>query len=300
MSEQHPGYAVATLPPSPGAVSKTNESASAMLAARARAEIEARTIVALNRPRDLGAFRAAMLAACLRPAFADAALWERPVGGNKTATGLSIRFAEEAARHYRNLDVSVSVVAEDDESRTIEAIAIDLEANIVHRAQGVIPKYVERSSTREGDEVVRSRTNSRGNKTFRIRANDDALFTEHQKMAAKLKREAVLFHIPSDIKEECEEQIEATLKEIGSDPEKFRVQVVQKFERAGVSEAQIAKYLGKSLGQANLAELRMLRRVFNAITQGETTWEAFTHRGQPQGASAGASDLNAALGAKEG
>src|SRR4051812_26168305 len=95
------------------AVTKTNETASAMMGARARAEIEARTIVAINRPRNVDLFKGNMLAACDRVRFADAAMYEKPVGGGKMATGLTIRFAEECARNYCNLDTSVVVVSED-------------------------------------------------------------------------------------------------------------------------------------------------------------------------------------------
>lgn len=256
----------------PTAPSKTNESASAMLAARARAEIEARTLVAINRPRNIEQFREAMLAACDRVRFADSAMYEKPVGSGKSATGLSIRFAEEAARQFKNLDTSVSVVSEDDEQRVLEAVGVDLEANVAHRVQAVVPKYVERLSPRKGDEVIGSRQNSRGQFTFKIRANDDALFTEHQKAAAKAKREVILMHIPSDIKEECEERIERTLAIVGDDPAAFLAKVVRAFDKEAITEAQIADYLGKPLSSLNVAEIKKLGRVLNGITQGETTW----------------------------
>lgn len=107
------------------AVSKTNETAAAGLAARARAEIETRAIMAWRRLRDVVAFRQRMVDACTRIAFADAAMWERPVGSGKTTSGLSIRFAEECARNYTNLDISIVVVSEDDEHRVNAARLID-------------------------------------------------------------------------------------------------------------------------------------------------------------------------------
>lgn len=254
-------------------VSKTNETAAAGLAARARAEIETRTLMAWRLPRDLVRFRQRMVDACNRIAFADSAMWERPVGSGKTTSGLSIRFAEECARNYTNLDISIVVVSEDDEHRVIEAVGVDLEVNVIHRVQAVIPKYVERLAPRAGDEIMSQRTNSRGITTYRIRANDDAMFTEHQRAAAKAKREVILFFIPSEIKEECEELIERTIAQVGGDPEKFRAKLIKTFDRIAVEEKQLEKYLGKVLSQASIPELKMLQRAYNAINQGETTWD---------------------------
>lgn len=271
MSE--PNYLPAAYTPAVPAVSQTNETSAALLGARAEAEIKARTFVALSRPRSMEQFREKMLTSCERFRFADAAMYDKPVGGGKTASGLSIRFAEEAARLFGNLDISVTVISEDDERRVIEAVGVDLENNLVHRAQAVVPKYVERLQPRQGDEIIGQRKNSRGIMTYKIRASDDAMFTEHQKNAAKAVREVVLKHIPAEIKEECEERIEQTMKELGDkDPDKFRDQVLSGFYRLGVTREQVEEYLGKSVSQMNVAELHMLRRVAQGIKQGEGTW----------------------------
>lgn len=272
MGTSEPGTGLTQMANAGTAVTKTNEASSAIMGARARAEIEARTIVAMNRPRNVELFKLNMLAACDRVRFADAAMYEKPVGGSKTATGLSIRFAEECARNYCNLDTSVMVVSEDDERRVLEAVGVDLETNVVHRTQAVVPKYVERLTVREGDEVIGQRKNSRGVTTYKIRANDDAMFTEHQKAAAKAKREVILMHIPSDIREECEERIEKTLAAVNGDPERFLASVLTSFAKVGVIDAQLEKYLGKPLKGANVAELARLKRIYTAISQGETTW----------------------------
>lgn len=275
-ADESQSSALARYTPQSTAPSKTNETGAVMLAARARAEIESSMIVAIQRPRDVDHFREVILKACDRPIFADQAMYEKPTGrknGKETfATGLSIRFAEEAARHYGNLDISVTVIAEDDESRTIEAKGVDLETNVWYRAQAKFAKYVERLNPRQGEEVVGSRVNSRGVTTYKIRASDDQIFMEHQRAAAKATREVTLKLIPSWVKEECEERIERTLDQVGKDPEKFRSQVASAFDRKGVSLAALEKYLGKSLSSADVSELKLLKRIYNSISQGETTW----------------------------
>ncbi len=88
------------------------ETAATSVAAAAKASIEAAYIMAMRRPRDIDQVRVRLLKACLRPGFAEAARYRRPVGreqnpdtgewGQKIAEGLSIRFAEEA---FRNLPI---------------------------------------------------------------------------------------------------------------------------------------------------------------------------------------------------
>lgn len=255
------------------AVSTRNESAAAMLAAREAKAIEVRALMAERNPRNIDRFREGVLMACKRVGFADMAMYEKPVGGGKTATGLSVRFAEEAIRHWRNAEVSVSVIAEDDESRTLEAVATDFETNIVYRTQARVAKFVWRLSPKQGDEILGQKVNSRGVTTYKIRADEDALFTTERAAAAKARREVTLNLMPSDILEECESQIEKTLEAIGGDPVKFLVRLLEKFSKVGVVREQLERLTGKDLGVLNVAELRRLDRIRNAIAQGETDWE---------------------------
>lgn len=271
---ESPSREIVQFSPTTPVAGERNESAAAVLGAREAASIQARTIVAMNRPRNVENVRARLLATCKRFRFADAAVYEKPVGGGKNATGLSIRFAEEAAREWKNLDVAIGIIAEDDEGRTIEGTAVDLENNLVHRAQARVPKYVERLQPRKGDEIIGERLNSRNVKTYKIRASDDALFTEHQKHAAKLRREIILAHIPADIKEECEETMAATMSEIGGkDPDAFRNQMLNAFASIEVTREMIEEFLGKSASQMNVAEMFLLKRIFRGIQEGEGTWK---------------------------
>lgn len=310
--ENNPSSAVARLGAASAGVSQRNESSSTMLAARARAEIEASMLVAKQWPRDIDQFRDVMLKTCERPIFADQAMYAKPTGKDKQgketfATGLSIRFAEEAARTIGNIDVSVLVVAEDDESRTLEATCTDLETNVRYRAQAKFAKYVERRSPRNGEEIVGSRTNSRGDTVYKIRASDDQVFMEHQRNAAKASREATLKLIPAWVKEECEERIERTMKAVDGNPEAFRAKLIVTFDKIGISIAALEKFLGKTLASADLSELKLLRRAFNAVSQGETTWaeiagakdaEATTAEGEAKADGKGSATLRAKVAQK--
>lgn len=282
-------------PPAIAAVSQTNETASAVLAARASAEVQARALIAINRPRSFDAFRERILAACRRTRFADAAMYEKKIGG-KAITGLSIRFAEECVRHYGNLDVSAILVSEDDDRRVFDVAAIDLETNSGYRTPVVVTKTVERKNT-SGAEVIRYRKNSSGETIGIIRADDDALLVKQNALLAKAQREVVLKHIPSDVKEEAVDVIEALLKsKVEADPEGEKKKILDGFFSVGVTAKQVEEFVGHALTTVNPAEIFVLRRIWRGLADGESTWaDVMAAKGKP--AEAPTTGANAGLAA---
>src|SRR3954464_1839255 len=97
----------------PAAAGETSSSA---IAAREKASVEARFIMAANRPRDFETSRRRLVDACKRPGFAAMARYSKPVGRERIE-GLSIRFAEEARVLWGNMDVTVLLVFDDDMRR---------------------------------------------------------------------------------------------------------------------------------------------------------------------------------------
>jgi hypothetical protein len=258
--------------PPPIAVSQQNEAGAAALTARVKAEVEARTMVALRFPRSVTEFRRRILEACRRSAFADTALYAKPVGEGKVY-GFSIRFAEECARHYGNLDIRSSVVTESDDLRVVECTVTDLEVNIPWSVQVPVPKTIERKNRAKGDEVIRERTNSAGEKVYIRRATADETFVLQNALVSKAIRNLILNHVPSDIREECRAAVEQVRQdEVRQDPTKFRKKLADAFFRVGVTGEQVEEYLGKPLEDANEAELFLLKSIGEAIAQGEGTW----------------------------
>ena len=72
-----PGFGQGGLVPQSHTLMQSNETASAVLAAQARAVIEARYLIAINRPRDLDVVREKLLKECRRPGFAEVATLTR-------------------------------------------------------------------------------------------------------------------------------------------------------------------------------------------------------------------------------
>ncbi|WP_435722131.1 hypothetical protein [Acinetobacter baumannii] len=64
---------------------------------KAKAQVEARYMMAMHRPRNWDAVRQDLLKECRRPSFADdtSTYYKKPVGG-RSVTGLGIRFVEVA------------------------------------------------------------------------------------------------------------------------------------------------------------------------------------------------------------
>src|ERR1044071_5136738 len=96
---------------------RQGEMAIAAMAAKAKAEVEARYVIALRNKRNINSVRVQLLAACKRKAFAQGARYCKPVGGNKFVVGFSIRFAEEAIKCMTNVSTEAMVVWDDDAKR---------------------------------------------------------------------------------------------------------------------------------------------------------------------------------------
>src|SRR5260221_14526718 len=86
------------------------ERAAIAQSAKAKAEVVARFIVALQRPRDMDDVRARLLRERERPEFAKAARYPVPNPGS----GFTLSFAEAAMPHMGNMYVSAPCIFEDE------------------------------------------------------------------------------------------------------------------------------------------------------------------------------------------
>lgn len=257
---------------SPAVPVAQGETSSSAIAAREKAAVEARYLVALHRPRNFDQGRLRLLDACKRPKFADAARYSKPVGRDRV-NGFSIRFAEEARVLWGNMDVSTFLVLDDDSRRVYRVIGTDLETNATEGIDVMVEKFVERRVVREGMEVIGQRTNTTGQVVYKIRATEDDLFVKVNALLSKARRNVILSLIPADVKEECEEQCLDTMRDHDAkDPAAARKAIVDAFWGFGVTPQQISDVLGKPLEQINPAEITMLRTYYRAMKEGEATW----------------------------
>ena len=252
-------------------LARTGETNAASSAALAKAEVEARFIVARANPRDMDEVRLRLLKECSRPGFAEVARYTLPRSG-KAVSGPTIRFAEAVARLVGNLVVTTPLAYEDDEKRIFRVTATDLETNATYSLDVPVTKVIERRSVKEGQEVMGTRQNSTGQMVYLVAATDDELVMKQASAISKAVRNLVLRLTPADIIEECMERvIDTQQKKDATDPDAARKKLLDAFGAMGVKPAQLRELVGQELDTLSPAQLVDLRGLFAAIRDGQIT-----------------------------
>ncbi len=255
-----------------GMPSSVSETAVSAVATQARAMVEARFVVAMNRPRDVDDFRARLLKDCQRPGFAEVAIYSLPRGGKKIE-GASIRFLEAALRAWGNADSAVHVIFEDDEKMLIRVTVTDLETNATYSSEHRIAKTMERRELKKGQRALGERENSYGDTVYLVQATDDDITMKINAAASRAIRTNGLRLIPGDLVDEALEAVRQTQrKQDATDPDAARKKVADAFSAIGVMPADLREYLGHPLDQCSPAELVDLRAVYAAVRDGNASW----------------------------
>lgn len=289
---------VAPMPtPEPTAVSKTTfggtevapvvERSTTAAAAQAKAMVEARFIMALQRPRVIDEVRTRLLRACQRPGFAQMALYAKPVG-RTTVEGPSIRFADEAVKCLGNVQVDEITVFENDDERHIRVEVCDLESNLAKSTTVLVKKTIERRQPRAGQEVVSQRETSRGDIVYLLRASDDEVVVKQAALVAKARRNLELQLLPQDILEECVEAIKMTRRNRAArDPDAARKAILDGFDTLGITPANLERIVGHPLAQCSPAEVDTLRTIYATIRDGQATFADYIAQAEAQGKDTG-------------
>lgn len=253
-------------------IEKRAETAATAVAAQAQAAVQARYVMALQRPRDMDDFRTRLLKECVRPGFADAAIYHKPVG--KGIEGPSIRLAEACVRLMGNVLVESPTVYDDEMKRIVRVSATDLETNTTFQGDIVLEKTVERSD-KAGHTVLGERTNKNGKAVYIVQATEDDLLNKVNALVSKAVRTNGLRLVPADILEEAMSTCRATMKQADAkDPGAARKKLVDAWATLGVTAAELKDYLGHDLDQLNEEERNKLRGLYCAIKDGDTSWSA--------------------------
>lgn len=266
----------------PGAIQRTGfgsteienrrETSATALAERAKAEVQARFIVALQRPRDVAEARVRILAHCKRRGFAERAEYAKPVGG-QSIVGPSIRFVETALQEFGNVLPESTVVYDDEDKRIVRVSVTDLERNITHSGEVVVEKFVERRQTKNGDEVIGQRQNKQGATVYRIRATEDDFANKQASAESKKLRNLGLRILPADVVDEAMHACQVTRHATSAqDPAAAQKAMADAFFAIGVSPAALAEYLGHPVEGCSPAERDELLAVYTAIKEGIAAW----------------------------
>lgn len=253
-------------------VVQQRETQGTALAARAQAEVQARYIVALQRPRNVEQFRVRLLEHCRRPGFAKVATYSKPVGGQKIE-GPSIRFVETALQEFSNVLPEETITYDDDHKRVTRIAVTDLERNITYYGDVIVEKTVERKKPKDGDEILGSRLNTYGDTVYKIRATEDDFANKIGAACSKKLRNLGLRILPADIVAEAGEKCRETrATKDAQDPAAARRELADAFAQLRVMPSDLDAFLGHPFDQCAPAELEELRGAFVTVREGEARW----------------------------
>lgn len=232
----------------------TNVGAVAIEQERAIAEAQGQLILAKRFPRDLNAAYAELMTACKSKAFAEAAFYSVPNRG----TGPSIRFAEEVARCYGNVEYGHRELSRTNGKSEVEVYAWDKEKNNYSRRQITVMHIVD---TKQGPKPCRDQADI-DNKIANV--------------ASKQMRGRILALMPKWLVEEAIQACKATIAGTNDEPIEARVRkMTQAFAKYGVTTEHLERYIGHSLEHTLLDELVDLTGVYNALREGAKASDYF-------------------------
>lgn len=245
------------------------ETASTAVAAREKAAVEARYIVAMRRPRSLEKVRQDLLKACSNHDFAESSWFVIPNRGE----GFTIRFAEEALRCMGNVYPETMTVYENAQLRMIRSTVTDLESNTTYSSEIIVQKTIERKNLKKGQQALGERINSYGDKVYIVEATDDEVTVKQNSAKSKAIRTDGLRLIPSWIKEEAKRAIFATMEgKAKADPDAEKRKLIDSFAEYGVKVPDLEQYLGHTIEKIVPKEIVDLRKVYVAVVNGDVSW----------------------------
>lgn len=219
---------------------------------RAIAEAQGKLIIAKRFPRDEIAAYSKAMEACKRPAMAEKAFYSFPRGG-QTVEGPTIRFAEELARCWGNIDYGIKELSQDDGKSELQAYAWDLETN----AQSV------QNFTNPHQREV-------GRKMVTLTSQRD-IYENNANMATRRLRARILAILPSWFVDDCIFECKKTLAGQNDIPLIDRVKkMVVMFAKFGVTQQMIERRLKKSIDSMNADDFVEYTGIYNALKGGES------------------------------
>ena len=231
---------------------KINQGTVAIEASRAIAEAQGKLVIAKRFPRDEVAAYAKAMEACQRPTMAEKAFYSFPRGG-QTVEGPTIRFAEELARCWGNIDYGIKELSQDDGKSEMQAYAWDLETN----AQSV-------------QNFTNPHQREQGKKMVTLTSQRD-IYENNANMATRRLRSRILAILPAWFVEDAIAECKRTLSGRNDTPLIDRVKkMVVQFAKLGVTQEQIERRLKRKVDTMTADDFTEYVGIYNAIKGGES------------------------------
>lgn len=227
-----------------------NQGTVAVESQRAIAEAQGKLVIAKRFPRDETAAYAKAMRACQRKGLAEKAFYSYNRSGS-SVTGPTIRFAEELARCWGNIDYGIKELSQDKGKSEMQAYAWDLETNAMSVQNFTNPHIRE---TKSGSVTLTSQRD-----IYEINAN----------MGARRLRARILAILPADFVEDAIAECKRTLAGKSDEPLTDRVRrMVVAFAKLGVNQEMIERRLGRKAETMNTDDLVDYIGIYNSIKEG--------------------------------
>ena len=232
--------------------SSINQGTIAIEASRAIAEAQGKLVIAKRFPRDEVQSYAKAMEACQRQTMAAKAFYSFPRGG-QTVEGPTIRFAEELARCWGNIDYGIKELSQDDGKSEMQAYAWDLETN----AQSV-------------QNFTNPHQREQGKKMVTLTSQRD-IYENNANMATRRLRSRILAILPAWFVEDAIAECKRTLSGQNDTPLIDRVKkMVVQFAKLGVTQEMIEKRLKRKIDTMTSDDFVEYVGIYNAVKGGES------------------------------
>ena len=229
-----------------------NQGTVAIEASRAIAEAQGKLVIAKKFPRDEVSAYAKAMEACQRPSMAEKAFYSFPRGG-QTVEGPTIRFAEELARCWGNIDYGIKELSQDAGKSEMQAYAWDLETN----AQSV-------------QNFTNPHQREQGKKMVALTSQRD-IYENNANMATRRLRSRILAILPSWFVEDAIAECKRTIAGKNDVPLIDRVKkMVVQFAKFGVTQEQIERRLKRKVDSMTSDDFVEYLGIYNALKNGES------------------------------
>lgn len=220
--------------------------------ARAISEAKSKLEIAKAFPRDEVAAWSKVAQSCKRKGFAEKAFFSYPRAGS-TVTGVTIKFAQELARCWGNIDYGYKQLSQDNEKTEMQVHAWDMETNTITVQNFVIPHIRE---VKGGNKMLTSYRD---------------IYENNTNQAARRVRSRILAILPCDLVEMAMAECKKTLEGNNEIPLIDRIKsLVVKFEKLGVTKKQIEERLGRDIETMTMDDLVDYVSIGNSIKEGHT------------------------------
>ena len=248
-----------------------NQGTVAVEASRAVAEAQGKLIIAKKFPRDEVAAFNKVAEACQRKGIAEKAFFSYNRGGG-IVSGVTIRFAEELARIWGNIDYGIKELSQEVGKSEMQAYAWDMETNTISVQNFTNPHIREVKGT------SKALTSQRD------------IYESNANMGARRLRSRILAILPNDLVEMAIAECKKTLAGNNDVPLIDRVKnMIVAFAKLGVTQEQIETRLKRKIDTMTVDDLTDYIGIYNAIKHGESKAAEWFE------AEKEASDLTAAL-----